>query len=311
MLRLAARAKINWTLDIVGARQDGYHLMDMLMTSVALADTLTLETAQGLSLAVTGGGPQAGNFAISEEQAPAFASFPVQGGETNLVFRAARALQRATGCRRGAAMALHKQIPVGAGMGGGSADAAAALLGLCRLWEITLPMEKLMEIALSLGADVPFLLTGGLARVRGIGENIQSLPFPAPCQLVLVQPCAGLSTPEIFRAFDALPETEKVRPQTERAQQALLAGDLPILAQAMGNVMEPVSLQKRPEMEEALWALKSCGALRALMTGSGSVVYGVFAQEKEAQGAFEALRTRWERTYLTHTVPESVVFLEG
>jgi len=291
MLRLTARAKINWTLDIVGTREDGYHLMDMLMSSVELADTLELEPAQTLSLAVS-------------EHGGDVASTPAD--ESNLVLKAARALQKATGCKKGASLRLIKRIPVGAGMGGGSADAAATLLGLCRLWDIELVPERLAEIALSIGADVPFLLTGGLARVRGIGEVIEPLPFPEPIWLVLIQPCEGLSTKEIFKAMDALPPEALIRPQTERAQQALLTGDVRGLTKAMGNVMEPVSLWKRPEMKEALHALEDHGALRAMMTGSGSAVYGLFEGEEEARRAYESLMIMWEKTYVAKTARECV-----
>lgn len=291
MLRLTARAKINWTLDIVGKRADGYHSMDMLMTSVELADTLWMERAETLSLRIAEGSAKAAL---------------VLGDESNLVWKAAQALRQATGCEKGAAVRLEKRIPVGAGMGGGSADAAAALIGLCRLWELAVSPEKLLEIGLSIGADVPFLLTGGLARVRGIGESIERLPFPAPHWLVLTQPCEGLSTPEIFRAFDAFPAGRVLPPQTEKAEQALMAGDVYALAEAMGNVMEPISLIKRPEIGIAIKELEGLGALRAMMTGSGSVVYGVFEKEAGARAACECLRGRWEKTYVTKTAEKSL-----
>ena len=286
MLRFLAQGKINWTLDIVGIRDDGYHLMDMLMSTVELADELELIPAEELSLSV-----------VSEKES----LLTGESHENNLVWKAAQILQKTTGCRKGAAMRLHKRIPVGAGMGGGSADAAAALRGLCRLWELSVSEKQMADMALSLGADVPFLLQGGLARVQGIGEKIQPLPFAKFCWLVLVQPCFGLSTPEIFRAFDASSQKGIFRPQTQAAQAALLAGDFPALARAMGNVMEPVSLRKCPEMREALCALEALGALRAMMTGSGSVVYGVFESKEKAQAACASLRLRWEKTYLTRT----------
>lgn len=302
MLEVAARAKINWTLAIVGTRPDGYHLMDMLMASVDLQDTLVLEEAEGLSLWVTEENPSGEALGTDAASAPV----PVDG--KNLVLKAAKALQRATGAEKGAAMRLHKRIPVGAGMGGGSADAAAALMGLCSLWNLALPKEKLMEIGLSLGADVPFALTGGLARVRGIGEEIEALPASAPIWLVVTQPCPGLSTPEIFRGFDRLTEKEITRPQTEAAQRALLAGDLPALGRAMGNVMESVSFAKRPEIRQAALKLEALGAIRAMMTGSGSAVYGVFENEETARQA--AKRLGGLKTYVTHTTREGITLRE-
>ncbi|MEA5016523.1 MAG: 4-(cytidine 5'-diphospho)-2-C-methyl-D-erythritol kinase [Candidatus Limiplasma sp.] len=298
MLRVTARAKINWTLDILGQRADGYHLMDMLLGSVELCDTLWLQRAKDLSLGVESegyGGPEG-----------AAAPPAVAADRRNLVMKAALALQEATGCRLGAEMRLVKRIPVGAGMGGGSADAAAALLGLCALWNLKVPGDRLEAIALALGADVPFLLRGGLARVQGIGEAIRPLPPPAPIWLVAVQPCRGLSTQEIFRAFDEAPGEALLRPDTQGAEKALLRRDLPSLAKAMGNSLEPVSAARRPEIPQAIEALEEQGALRAMMTGSGSAVYGLFEDEKTARAAFSALRDRWAKTYLTRTAGESV-----
>ena len=301
MLRLEARAKINWTLDIIGVREDGYHLMDMLMSSVALADILELEAAVDLSLSVTG------EYA-AEANGKAGSMPPFRD---NLIWRAANALQKATGCQMGAVMRLDKRIPVGAGMGGGSADAAAALIGLNRLWELSLPLADLRAIGLSLGADVPFALTGGLARVRGIGEEIEPLPFPTTHWIVGIQPCGGLSTPDIFCAFDSLPGERVLHPQTDTAQAAMLAGDMPMLFTAMGNVLEAVSLGKRPEMRIAIQDLIRHGAARAIMTGSGSVVYGIFEDETKARGAYDELRARWSRSFVTPTAADPVVLISG
>ena len=199
MLCLKARAKINWTLDILGRRADGYHQMDMLMQSVRLADTLWLEESDRLTLEDAGQG-----FRTEAGDGEACAA-PVPFDENNLAVRAARALQKAAGIEKGARMRLRKAIPSGAGMGGGSADAAAALIGLNRLWNLHFSTAELERIGLTVGADVPFLVRGGLCRAEGVGEQLTSLT-PAPkCWLVLWQPCDGLSTGEIFTAFDAYP----------------------------------------------------------------------------------------------------------
>lgn len=279
MLSLEAHAKINWTLDILGRRDDGYHLMDMLMQTVSLCDTLTFESCDALAFEVRA----AAQNPLTGADAYSAANVPVD--ESNLVCRAARALCAYTGKERGAKISLTKCIPSGAGMGGGSADAAATLVGLNELWSLGLSMRELLDIGLRLGADVPFMLTGGLARVGGIGEKITPL-FPAPAVwLALTQPCDGLSTREIFTAFDALAPEKLQRPDTERAQAALLAGDLRTLGKAMGNVLEAVSVQKRAAIAHAAQWLCGLGALCAMMTGSGSVVYGVFEREEDARRA--------------------------
>lgn len=285
MLRLLARGKINWSLDILGLRGDGYHRMDMLMESVELADVLTLEPDDDLRLTATG--------------CEGFA------GEDNLVLRAARALKETAGCARGAALTLVKRIPVGAGMGGGSADAAAALVGLNRLWGLRLPTAQLEEIGARIGADVPFLVRGGLARVGGIGEAVRSLPSPPPVPLVVLQPCGALSTREVFAAYDTLPSVR--HPDTDRAKEALLGRDLMVFGLHAGNVLAQAGEEKRPQIAEGVAALDACGARFAMMTGSGSAVFGAFANQSDAEEAYRILRRRWRKCWLTRTAAEGIV----
>lgn len=303
MLCLKAHAKINWTLDILGTREDGYHLMDMLMQCVHLHDTLWLEEADTLILE----NASSADGSASAESGDALSSAAVTYDERNLVYRAARLLQTTYGISRGARMRLHKAIPSGAGMGGGSADAAAALRGLNELWQLNIPDEKLLSLGLSLGADVPFMLTGGLAHVGGIGEKIEPL-HPAPeVWLVMLQPCGGLSTKEVFGAFDALDPSALARPRTQAAQQALLSGDLFALGSAMNNVLEGVSVKARPALAQAAQELERLGAVRGMMTGSGSVVYGVFESQAKALAAEAAMRplaaeNGWGDVWTTHTI---------
>lgn len=303
MLRLKAPAKINWTLDILGRRPDGYHQMDMLMQTVGLYDTLWLEEADELTLESVQSRP---SDQVASSATDGFASPAVVYDKSNLVYRAALKLQERCGKPLGARMRLEKRIPSGAGMGGGSADAAAALIGLNQLWSLGLSQEELLKIGLTLGADVPFMLTGGLARVGGIGEVITPLS-PAPeIWLVLIKPCGGLSTREIFAAFDALDSTKVTHPRTDEAQRALLSCDLHALGGAMDNALEAVSVQARPALKNAAELLEAHGALRAMMTGSGSVVYGAFAGRQEAEAAHHALSARarengWEGVWLTQT----------
>ena len=183
-LKIQARAKINWTLDVVGTLPNGYHDLDMLMQSVTLCDQMTMEEAPQLSLYV---------------RAQGRAFVPADGN--NLVLKAAAALQAATGCTRGARITLKKYIPVAAGMGGGSSDAAAALVGLNRLWGLGLSADRLEEIGLTVGADVPFCVRGGLQRAQGVGERLTPLAMKKPLYLVAFQPCRGLSTKEVFTAL--------------------------------------------------------------------------------------------------------------
>ena len=296
MICLKAYAKINWTLDILGTRPDGYHQMDMLMQSVDLCDTLWIEAADEITLTSAAEETTRGGEDALSSQAVAY-------DQSNLVYRAALLLRRRCGISAGASIRLGKRIPSGAGMGGGSADAAAALIGLNRLWGLGLDRRQLCQIGLELGADVPFMLTGGLARVQGIGESI-TLLFPAPrVPLVLMQPCGGLSTGKIFAAYDALAAGPLARPDNAAAQEALLGGDLAALGAAMNNVLEAASVPARPALARSARALEQAGAIRAMMTGSGSVVYGVFADDKAALAAQRSLRQNpgWGKVLLTHT----------
>lgn len=282
-MQIEAHAKINWTLDILGQRPDGYHLMDMLMQPITLCDRITLTPADTFVL-TTGGTPL------------------IPPDEHNLALRAARALAAATGYAGGAAIHVEKHIPAGAGLGGGSADAAGVLAGLNALWELHLPQAELEHIGLSLGADVPFCLRGGLARVTGIGEDLADLGTGPDWPLIVIQPCEGLSTGAVFRAYHAADNID--RPATNAAQSALLTGELPALIPALGNALESVSRAMQPAIGEAIDALLASGAAGARMSGSGSAVFGVFADDAAAQAAYNALQTRYERTFLCRTCRE-------
>lgn len=281
-MKLRANAKINWTLDTVGLREDGYHLLDMLMQTVSLHDTITLSPAEDITFCAEG-------------------TVRVPQNEENLAFRAAQALQRYAGTSQGAAIHLLKRIPSGAGLGGGSADAAAVLRGLNALWGLHLPDETLLEIGLSLGADVPFCLTGGLAHVQGIGQIITPLASVRVYPLLIIQPCRGLSTPQVFKALDEM-DVSSVRPDNAQAMAALGSGNLPLLAQSLGNTLQPVAISIRPQIRQAISVLREYGARAAQMTGSGSAVFGVFASTAAARTAYTALSRRYVHCYLAQTI---------
>jgi len=286
---LKAFAKINWSLDITGLRPDGYHLMDMVMQPVSLADEITLTPARDLSIS-TGGYPLS------------------RADESNLAFRAAALLKQVSGVFEGVRIHVHKQIPMGAGLGGGSADAAAVLFGLNRLWGLNYSPARLEELGLTLGADVPFCLRGGVTRTRGIGEDLEDHPFRSSYRLVIFQPCRALSTGEIFAAYH---EAENLRrPDTGAVLRALESGDLPLLASSMANVLEPVSAARCPEIPEALSLLSSCGAAAAQMTGSGSAVFGVFRSGALAEKALNVLSPRYHHIHLSHTQSDSLRIME-
>jgi 4-diphosphocytidyl-2-C-methyl-D-erythritol kinase len=292
-IRIKARAKINWTLDLVGKRPDGYHLIDTLMQSVELYDTLEFappeEPADGIELVLQG-----------------YTRVPED--ENNLVLRAGRLLAERTGLPVRARVTLTKRIPVGAGMGGGSADAAAALAGLNRFCRLQLKDEDLLEMAPAVGADVPFCVCGGLQRACGIGEQLERLPCLRPAFLVIIQPCRGLSTRDIFARVRLDEIQPHQRPDNAAAAAALVEGRLPDVCAALGNVLQAPAVGERPEIAQAIQALEHFGALRAQMTGSGSAVFGVFETAREAQAAWESARQIWRRCWTTRTASRGLVF---
>ena len=278
---IRAYAKINWSLDTVGTREDGYHLLDMVMQSVSLHDTLTIEPADSLSLRVEG-----------PRRAPE--------GPDNLVLRAAEALRQHAGIDAGAAIRLRKRIPSGAGLGGGSSDAAAALRGLNALWSLQYPLDTLCSIGLKIGADIPYCLHGTLCRVEGVGEIITPLPGGRIYHLVILQPCRGLSTKQVFTALGDASALR--RPDTPGVIDALQSGALSALPGVMGNTLQEISMPMRPQIRQAITALREHGARAAQMTGSGSAVFGVFASASAARTAWESLQKKYSACYLAHTL---------
>jgi 4-diphosphocytidyl-2-C-methyl-D-erythritol kinase len=273
-----AHAKINWALWILGRRPDGYHELDMLMQTVGLCDRLRLEDGDELTLYVDG---------VKSDD------------EDNLVMRAARALRSHAGARRGARISLEKRIPSRAGLGGGSADCAATLRALDELWHLNLSEDTLRSIGLKLGADVPYCLTGGLCRVRGVGEKIERLQGGPRLHVALSRLSDGLSTADVFRAWDNSPSFPPLNP--EGAARALLAGDFDRLRQLSHNALAAPAAFLLLEIPDKIRALYDMGAAFAAMSGSGSTVYGVFPSCEEAD---EAARMLGKNAIVTETLPQ-------
>lgn len=283
---LQARAKVNLTMDVLRRRPDGYHEVDLLMQSVSLCDTLQVSQSDRLTLEIEGDLP------VSDD---------------NLVLRAARLLAEHAQLEPRAALRLVKRIPVAAGLGGGSADAAAALVGLNQLWQLELPQRELLALGARLGADVPFCIAGGCCRATGIGTDLQRADSRLALHLVILKPCEGLLTREVFGGLVLDGFTH--HPNTPGAFEAAQAGDVDALIRCMGNVLEGPAMAKRPQIAQALSELTALGALHARMSGSGSAVFGLFdSQERAAQAALQ-LRRRYSECYAAQSVSEGVQFV--
>lgn len=250
-----AYAKLNLTLGVLYKRMDGYHALDTLMQTVSLFDRVTVAPAKTVEVHVTG------------------ATLPVE----NTMYRAAAAYQRLSG--KGAFITCEKRLPSEAGMGGGSADAAAVLRGLQRLHRM-LTDQDIRRIALQVGADVPFCLQGGLCRCEGVGEILTPVVGPT-LHFAIVKPPKGVSTKALFQSL-VLP---RKRVETVRCLAKLGQNDLPGAAAYMENALEAPAIGLVPEIGEIKAALLQRGALAACMTGSGSAVFGLFETEEGAQRA--------------------------
>ncbi|WP_184437398.1 4-(cytidine 5'-diphospho)-2-C-methyl-D-erythritol kinase [Roseospira goensis] len=276
-LRAAAPAKVNLYLHVTGRRADGYHLLDSLMAFAAVHDVVTVAPADDLSLTVDG--PNAAALADLDPS-------------DNLILRAARALAETAGVAACARLTLTKHLPVAGGIGGGSADAAAALRGLYRLWDLTLDDATMLDLALGLGADVPVCLYGRAAHVSGIGEVLDPAPALPAAPLLLVNAGAPVSTPEVFgrrRGPFSRPAPLRDAPVNALALAQDLAG--------RGNDLEPPARTLCDAVGETLDLLTAqAGALLTRMSGSGGTCFALFASEAEAEAARRAIaeaRPHW------------------
>ena len=277
-VRLKAYAKVNYALDVVGVRPDGYHELRTVMQSISLADGVTVgRIGKGFELRV-------------EPQNPG-----IGPREENTAYRAWRLLCDLCGAELPARVTLRKNIPAGAGLGGGSSDAAAVLRGLDELFDLGLSAEELGAAGARIGADVPFCLAGGTALAEGIGERLIPLPAPPDHRLLVVKPPRGADTSKVYRAYD-----ENPIPGGNSADLVLAAlrrGDLAALAGALGNDLAPFTKTELPEVVDLEETLLEAGALGASVTGSGSAVYGLFRDCETAEKAREKVGAPFTGVY--------------
>lgn len=265
-----AYGKINLSLDVLGRRANGYHDVSMVMQTVDLYDVITLRKLSyrdGIILTTD------------------VDNIPLDEG--NIVYKAIKLVKEEYGIDIGVSADIKKRLPVAAGMGGGSADSAAALRGMNTLFELGLKSERLEELGVRLGADVPFLIKGGIALAEGIGEKLTALPAFPECSLVIVNPNVSVSTKEVYEAFDSL--TEVVHPDIKKLTDSLGKEDLGYIVKLLGNVLEDVTIKKHGIIDEIKRLLVENGAVFSMMTGSGPTVFGIFEDEEKAVMAGEKL----------------------
>lgn len=264
-----AYGKINLALDITGKREDGYHLVKMILQTVDLYDQITVER-QEKGIVLTCDDPR------------------IPTDEKNLAYKAARLMLQTFDLTGGVKIHIEKKIPMQGGMGGGSTDAAAVILAMDELFDLHAEPEILDKLAVTLGADVPFCLRKGTYLAEGIGEKLTALPDAPHGYLVLIVPDFGISTVWAYEKADEAKNL--VHPDIDEIVKTIEKQDLAKMASCMGNILEQVAVQEHPEISAVKEKLLHHGALGAMMTGSGSVIFGIFDDSEKADLCFEAFK---------------------
>jgi 4-diphosphocytidyl-2-C-methyl-D-erythritol kinase len=271
LLALKAHAKINWSLLVTGKRSDGYHSIRSLIQCLSLHDTLTFEESGTIDV-------------ITDADIEL---------KKNLVYRAAHLLRKASGIRKGARIKLSKNIPIAAGLGGGSSNAACTLKGLIKLWDINMPDTDISSLAASLGSDVPFFMNGPSALVEGRGENVSPVTINTACTIVLAKPHFGVSAAE---AYSGVRNTSASDNTIELLLSALSEQDYESLSSLVRNDLEKPVFKTYPAIKEIKDRMLQSGAVVSAMSGSGSTVFGVFRNRQEGTRAIASFQPLWSVT---------------
>ena len=269
-IKLKARAKINLGLDVVRKREDGYHEVRMIMQTIQMHDQIVIRQIETPEITV-----KTNLYYLPEN-------------EDNLVYKAAKLLREEFNLEKGVAIQLKKFIPVAAGMAGGSADAAAVLVGVNRLFRLGLSQQELMKRGVQIGADVPYCIMRGTALAEGIGEKLTALPPLPKCHVLIAKPGIHVSTKFVYTNLKA--DELKEHPDIDGQLLAIQKGDLKKVASLMGNVLETVTISTYPIIGTIKAEMMKYGALNALMSGSGPTVFGLFDDQTKAKVAYEKLR---------------------
>lgn len=267
--QIKAFAKINLGLDVVRRLENGYHEVKMVMQTVGIYDELTLtRTQEGITVTT------------DNEELPT--------DENNLIYKAAKIMMEEYHIPSGIHIHLKKNIPVAAGMAGGSTDAAATFKGINRMFDLDCTLEELMRLGVRVGADVPYCVLGGTALAEGIGEKLTSLN-PAPdCYVLVAKPDISVSTKYVYEHLDA--EGIEQHPDIDGMVEAIWEESLQGILDRMGNVLERVTVEKYPVIDRLKHRMRELGALNSLMSGSGPTVFGIFINERMAREAFEQMK---------------------
>lgn len=278
-----APAKINLSLDVLYKRPDGYHEVEMIMTTIDLADRLEFTLLESDEIHIV-----SHNRFVPDDQ-------------RNLAYQAAALLKKRYSIKKGVIIRIEKTIPVAAGLAGGSSDAAATLRGLNKLWKLHLSIDELARLGAEIGSDVSFCVYGGTALAKGRGEKIQHLPAPPTCWVVLAKPYIGVSTADIYRRLDV---SKIEHPRTDQMIHALEKADFKGVCENLGNVLEDVTLKVHPEVALIKEQMKRFGADAVLMSGSGPTVFGLVQHDSRMQRVYNGLRGFCDQVFAVRILGE-------
>ncbi len=270
IVKRKAYAKINLGLDVLRRREDGYHEVKMIMQNIGIHDELTFEKQpEGITLKIDN------------------VDLPTDGN--NLIYKAAKLIKEEYGIQEGVRIKLKKRIPIAAGLAGGSTDAAAVFRGMNELFGLGMTEEKMCELGVRIGADVPYCIMGGTAIAEGIGEKLTPLPDAPSAVVLIAKPDISVSTKDVYQNLNVA--ELKVHPDIDGMTKAIIRHDLDGIIERMDNVLESVTVSMHPVIEEIKNFMKEHGALRAMMSGSGPTVFGIFTDQTKAGDAYIKLKS--------------------
>lgn len=290
---IKAYAKINLGLDVVRKRADGYHDVKMIMQTIDVFDTLDINLGiENSENAVDLGGLGKISVVCGDENVPC--------DETNLVCKSAKAFLEYTGKKADISVKIEKNIPVGAGLAGGSTDAASVLRALNILLKTELSDTELMKIAKNIGADVPFCVVGNTYLAEGIGEILTPVKSNIKFDILLVKPPFSVSTPSVYKSL--VLDENTTHPDIDKIKNALEDGNVSVIYENLGNTLEDVTLKMYGEVGKIKENLKNLGAGAVLMSGSGPSVFAIFDDRQKLDGAYKIMKEKYKQTYLTSTI---------
>lgn len=286
-IELKSRAKINLSIDVLGKREDGYHLVEMIMQTIDLYDIIKIEELE------------------TEEIIIKSNTSDIPLNENNIVYKAAELIRDNFNIKRGIEIFIEKNIPIAAGMAGGSSNAAAILVGLNKLWNLNLSEKELKELGFKLGADVPFCIEGKAALAEGVGEELTYIKgLPDDISILVCKPELFVSTKEVYGGLDL--KNIKNRPDNQYLIKCLENNEIELLSKNMVNVLETVTSKKHTEISDIEKIMNENKALGSMMSGSGPTVFGLYKNEEDALKGKKELLKKYKQVYVVKSSEKGV-----